>query len=310
MIDIQHEHISIRQQCAVLGVNRSSFYYAPTPLAEDTDLANEIHEIWLEIPSYGYRKVTEELHQRGYLINSKKVLRLMRDMKIQAIYPRPKTSLRSPGNPIYPYLLRGLDISRPNQVWATDITYIKMPVGFAYLVAIIDVYSRYVLSWRLSNTMDTHFCLEMLEEALQKATPDIINTDQGSQFTSFEWIAKVQGSGAKVSMDGKGRWADNIYIERFWRSLKHEHVLLHSYEDLRQARRSIGSYMEMYNHRRLHQGLGYKTPAEVYSGHRDLMIEKRENLNFLMPDGYVGNLTSKLPTYPQAQHQPLPSFIG
>jgi putative transposase len=310
MIDIQHEQMSIRQQCAVLGVNRSSFYYVPRPLLEDTDLANEIHDVWLEIPSYGYRRVTEELQRRGYLINSKKVLRLMRDMKLQAIYPRPKTSLRSPSHPIYPYLLRGLDISSPNQVWATDITYIKMPVGFAYLVAIIDVYSRYVLSWRLSNTMDTHFCLEMLEEALQIATPDIINTDQGSQFTSNEWVAKVEGSGAKVSMDGKGRWADNIYIERFWRSLKHEHVLLYSYEDLRQARRSIGGYMEIYNHRRLHQSLGYKTPAEVYSGHKDLMIEKRENLNFLMPDGYVDNLTSKLPTYPQAQHQPLPSFIG
>lgn len=310
MIDIHHEHISIRQQCAVLGVNRSSFYYAPTLVAEDTDLANEIHEVWLGIPSYGYRKITEELRRRGYLINSKKVLRLMRDMKIQAIYPKPKTSLRSPGNPIFPYLLRGVDICRPNQVWATDITYIKMPVGFAYLVAIIDVYSRYVLSWRLSNAMDTHFCLEMLEEALQKAIPDIINTDQGSQFTSYEWIAKVQASGAKVSMDGKGRWADNIYIERFWRSLKHEHVLLHSYEDLRQARSSIGGYMKVYNHRRLHQGLGYKTPAEVYSGSQVLVAEKRENLNFLRPDGYVDNLTSKLPTYPQAQQQPLPSFIG
>ena len=310
MIDIQHEQMSIRQQCAVLGVNRSSYYYAPTPLPEDTDLANEIHDVWLGIPSYGYRRVTEELQRRGYLINSKKVLRLMRDMKIQAIYPRPKTSLRSPGHPIYPYLLRDLEIIRPNQVWATDITYIKMPVGFAYLVAIIDVYSRYVLSWRLSNTMDTHFCLEMLEEALQIATPDIINTDQGSQFTSSEWIAKVEGSGAKVSMDGKGRWADNIYIERFWRSLKHEHVLLHSYEDLRQARRSIGRYMEIYNHRRLHLSLSYKTPAEVYRGHQNIVIKKCEKLNFLKPDGYVDNLTSKLPTYPQAQQQTLPSFIG
>lgn len=280
MIDIQHEQLSIRQQCVVLGVNRSSFYYAPTPLPEDTDLANEIHDIWLGIPSNGYRKVTEELRERGHLINSKKVLRLMRDMKIQAIYPRSKTSPRSPGHPIYPYLLRDLEIIHPNQVWATDITYIKMPVGFAYLVAIIDVYSRYVLSWKLSNTMDTHFCLEMLEEALQIAVPDIINTDQGSQFTSSEWKAKVEGSWAKVSMDGKGRWADNIYIERFWRSLKHEHVLLHSYEDLRQARQSIARYMEIYNHRRLHQSLGYKRPAEIYSGRQKILVKKCEKLNF------------------------------
>ncbi len=310
MIDIQHEHLSVRQQCVALGVNRSSYYYAPTALPEDTVLANEIHDIWQEIPSNGYRKVTAELRRRGYCINGKKVLRLMRDMKIQAIYPRPKTSLRSPRHPIYPYLLGDLTIDRPNQVWATDITYIKMPVGFSYLVAIIDIYSRYILSWRLSNTMDTHFCLEMLEEALQMATPEIINTDQGSQFTSFEWVSKVEGSGAKVSMDGKGRWVDNVFIERFWRTLKHEHVLLHSYEDLRQARRSIDGFMKIYNHRRLHQSLGYKTPAEVYITQQNIVVKKCEKSNFLMPDGYVDNLTSKLPTYPQAQHQPLLSCIG
>lgn len=225
MIDINHEELSIRQQCSLLQINRSTLYYKAIDRTEDAKLANEIHEIWHEMPFYGYRRITAELHRRGYQINQKRVIRLMRQMNIQALYPRPKTTLKAAHNPIYPYLLHGLEITHPNQVWATDITYIKMPIGFAYLVALIDVYSRYVVSWRLSNTMDTHFCLEMLNEALAYRCPEILNTDQGSQFTSYEWTQRLKKEGIQISMDGKGRWIDNVIIERFWRTIKHEHIL-------------------------------------------------------------------------------------
>lgn len=186
MIRLNHKSLSVRRQCSLLQVNRSTLYYESADADEDISLANEIHELWLEMPFYGYRRVTAELRRRGYEINQKRVLRIMREMNVQALYPRPKTTIRSTKNSVYPYLLNGLEINRPNQVWATDITYIKMPVGFAYLVALIDVHSRYVVAWRLSNTMDTHFCLEMLDEALSYACPEIINTDQGSQFTSCD----------------------------------------------------------------------------------------------------------------------------
>ncbi len=304
MIDRTHESLSVRKQCSLLGVNRSTLYYEAVDTAEDASLANEIYELWLKMPFYGYRRVTAELQRKGYEINPKRVLRLMREMNLQALYPRPKTTIRSTKDPVYPYLLKGLDVYCPNQVWATDITYIKMPIGFAYLVAIIDVYSRYIIAWRLSNTMDTHFCLEMLDEALSCACPEILNTDQGSQFTSSDWIERVQRAGVKVSMDGKGRWIDNVIIERFWRTLKHEHVLLHSFDDLRQARRSIGNFITLYNHRRLHQSLGYRTPAEVY---RLVTLEKDQKLSksqFSTPGGDVDNLSSKFPTSPQAQQQP------
>jgi len=304
MIEMNHESLSIRRQCSLLEVNRSTLYYEAVEAAEDTRVANEIHELWLEVPFYGYRRITAELRRRGSSINPKRVLRLMREMNLQALYPRPKTTIRSSKDQIYPYLLRGLEINRPNQVWATDITYIKMPVGFAYLVALIDVHSRYVVSWRLSNTMDTHFCLEMLEEALLYAYPEILNTDQGSQFTSCDWIGRVKGAGILVSMDGKGRWVDNVIIERFWRTLKHEHVLLHSFENLRQARQSIGSFIELYNNRRLHQSLGYRTPAEIY-GLIALKNQQRPSKHqFPRPDRYVDNLAlAKFPTSQQAQQQ-------
>jgi putative transposase len=227
----------------------------------------------------------------------------MREMNLQALYPRPRTTIRALKDPIYPYLLKELEINRPNQVWATDITYIKMPVGFAYLVALIDVYSRYVISWRLSNTMDTHFCLEMLDEALRFASPEIINTDQGSQFTSSDWISRVKTAGVQVSMDGKGRWVDNVIIERFWRTLKHEHVFLHRFEDVRQARRSIGEFIDLYNYRRLHQSLKYQAPAEVY-GPAGLREQNFKKPQVSRPDGYVDNFLRKFPTYPQAQQQP------
>jgi putative transposase len=305
MIETNHKNLSIRRQSALLQINRSTLYYEPIEAVDDTHLANEIHEIWLGMPFYGYRRVTAELRRRSYRINEKRVLRLMREMNMQALYPGPKTTVRFSKDVAYPYLLNGLEVVRPNQVWATDITYIKMPVGFAYLVALIDVHSRYVIAWRLSNTMDTHFCLEMLDTALSYARPEILNTDQGSQFTSRDWIERVEGFGILVSMDGKGRWVDNIIIERFWRTLKYEHVLLHSFEDLRQARRSIGEFINLYNFKRLHQSLGYRPPAEVY-GYGQESLSKPQ---FSRPDGYVDNLTSKLPTYPQAQQQPQQPFL-
>lgn len=298
MIDHHHASLSVRQQCSLLCLNRSTLYYEPVPLAEDSAMANEIHAIWQEMPFYGYRRITAELKRRSYDVNGKRVSRLMREMKISALYPRPRTSIRAPGHKIYPYLLNDLVIERPNQVWATDITYLKMSSGFAYLVALIDIYSRFIVAWRLSNTMDTHFCLEMLEEALVVGCPEILNTDQGSQFTSESWIKRVESAGIHVSMDGKGRWVDNITIERFWRTLKHEHFLLHSFENLIQARESIAGFIKLYNFRRLHQSLGYQTPAEVYG--RIAGQEKIQKTEIFPPDGYVGNLLRKLPTYPQA----------
>lgn len=265
MIDVENNNLSIRRQCEVLGIWRSNLYYQPVCAQDESILANEIHELWLDMPYYGYRKITAELQRRGYEVNHKRILRIMQDMCIQAIYPKPKTSICRAEHKIYPYLLRDLKIDRPNHVWETDITYIKMREGFMYLVAVIDVFSRFLIEWSFSNTMDTHFCTEMLKQALQKGkTPIILNTDQGSQFTSEDWINQVEQNGIQISMDGKGRWADNIFIERFWRTLKYEHVLLHGFETVNKARSSIKQFIDTYNYTRLHQSLGYKTPAEVY----------------------------------------------
>lgn len=265
MIDINHDQLSVRKQCQVLGVGRSNIYYTPMIAPDESILANEIHELWMEMPCYGYRRITAELQRRDYDINHKRVLRIMRDMNIQAIYPKPKTSQANKDHIKYPYLLRGITVQEPDQAWATDITYIKLPHGFAYLVGIIDIYSRFILGWTLSNTMETGFCLEALEKALKGGRkPGIVNTDQGVQFTSHAWIERILSIDSKVSMDGIGRWADNIFIERFWRTLKHEHLLLHDYQTVTQVRISIAYFIEIYNHKRLHQSLGYKTPAEVY----------------------------------------------
>jgi putative transposase len=265
MIDTKHEALSVRHQCELLSVNRSSLYYKEVPKVDETDLSNEIHEIWLRMPFYGYRRITATLCRLGYNINHKRVARIMKEMKLRAIYPMAKTSIRNLAHTIYPYLLKDLTITRINQAWMTDITYIKLPTGFVYLVALIDVHSRYIISWRLSITMESNFCLEMLEEALSKACPEIINTDQGCQFTSQNWVNRVLLAKSLVSMDGKGRWADNVYIERFWRSIKYEHIMLFSYTTVAELRSSIGQYIELYNNQRLHQSLGYRTPAEVYN---------------------------------------------
>jgi len=266
MVDTQRKGLSIRKQCSLLSVNRSNVYYKTILPRNDTELANEIHELWLEMPYYGYRRITAELQRRGYQVNHKRILRLMRTMKLKALYPIPKTTIASPDHKIYPYLLKDVCIVSPNQVWSTDITYLKTSGGFVYLVAIIDVYSRFVLSWRISNTLEKSFCLDMLACSLTRNRPIIINTDQGCQFTSLAWINMVEGAGVRVSMDGRGRWVDNVFIERFWRTIKYEHVLLYSFDTVGQLKQSVGDFIETYNTRRLHQSLGYKTPAEVYLG--------------------------------------------
>lgn len=255
--------ISIRKQCNLLDINRSNLYYEPA-YKNETEIANTIHDIWLAKPFYGYRRITETLKREGFEINHKRVLRIMREINIQALYPRPKNRSERLQHKKYPYLLNDIEIIRPNQVWATDITYIKILGGFIYLTAIIDWFSRYILSWQISNTMDTHFCLTALNDAFCKGKPEIFNTDQGTQFTSEIWIESIEKSGAKVSMDGKGRWADNIIIERFWRTLKHEHVFLHSFNTINDAKKSISQFIDLYNYERLHQSLDYKTPSEIY----------------------------------------------
>ena len=220
---------------------------------------------YLATPYYGARKIAAWLKSQGHLVNRKRVRRLMCLMRLKAIYRRPRTSKPVPDHKIYPYLLSGLKITRPNQVWAADITYIPMKRGFLYLVAIIDWYSRYVLSWRLSNTLDASFCVEALEEALRKGRPDIFNTDQGAQFTSEAFTELLEQHGVRISMDGKGRYSDNLFIERLWRTLKYEEVYLKAYQDGREARTGIGDYFRFYNTERPHQALGYRTPAEVFT---------------------------------------------
>jgi len=219
---------------------------------------------YLQTPFYGARKIAACLKSQGHLVNRKRVRRLMRLMGLKAIYRRPRTSKPAPGHKIYPYLLGGMKITRPNQVWAADITYIPMARGFLYLVAIIDWYSRCVLSWRLSNTLDAGFCVEALEEALRKGSPDIFNTDQGAQFTSETFIGLLEKHDIKVSMDGKGSYNDNLFIERLWRTVKYEEVYLRAYQDGRDAKISLGNYFRFYNSERLHQSHGYRTPAEAY----------------------------------------------
>jgi len=250
----------------LLDISRSGLYYQPVGISkEDLTLMKLIDRQYLATPFYGARKVAAWLKNQGRRVNRKHVRRLMRIMGLKAIYRRPRTSQPASGHKIYPYLLGGLKITRPNQVWAADITYIPMARGFLYLVAIIDWYSRYVLSWRLSNTLDTGFCVESLEEALKKGRPDIFNTDQGVQFTSEAFTGLLQQHGVRLSMDGKGSYNDNLFIERLWRSVKYEEVYLKAYRDGRDARIGLGNYFRFYNTERPHQALGYRTPAEVFT---------------------------------------------
>ena len=254
---------SMRRQCELLGVNRSSLYYErDEPDAEELALMRRLDELHLKYPFYGSRKMARTLN-----VNRKRVQRLMRLMGLESTAPKPNTSKPAPEHAHYPYLLRNLKVSRINQVWAADITYIPMAHGFVFLVAIIDWCSRRVLAWRLSNTMDTSFCVEALHDAVALyGCPEIFNTDQGSQFTSEEFTSVVLGYGIKLSMDGKGRWLDNIFVERLWRSLKYEEVYLYAYDTVEAARTGIAGYFDFFNDERPHAALGYQTPARFYDG--------------------------------------------
>jgi len=232
---------------------------------EDLALMKLIDRQYLATPFYGARRMAVWLKNQGYKVNRKRVRRLMQVMGLKAIYRHPRTSKPAPCHKVYPYLLSGMEITRPNQVWAADITYIPMARGFLYLVVIMDWYSRYVLSWRLSNTLDAGFCIDALEEALRKGRPDIFNTDQGAQFTSEAFTGLLEQHGVKISMDGKGRYSDNLFIERLWRTVKYEEVYLRAYQDGKEARVGIGDYFRFYNTERPHQALGYRTPAEVFT---------------------------------------------
>jgi putative transposase len=259
---------SVRRQCELLRVSRSGLYNEPEPTSpEQLALMRRIDELHLKYPFYGSRKLADALRREGRDVNRKRVQRLMRVMGLEAMAPKPKTSEPHPEHVVYPYLLRGLTISRVNQVWATDITYIPMKAGFVYLVAIMDWYSRRVLSWRLSNTLDSSFCVEALEEALARfGKPEIFNTDQGAQFTAEAFTTPLRDRGIAISMDGKGRCLDNVFVERLWRSVKYEEVYLHVYDGMAQARAGIGRYLGFYNDERSHQALGYQTPAAFYDG--------------------------------------------
>lgn len=273
MIETTHPEISMRRQCELVGLNRSSYYYQA---ASETDfnlkMMRLIDEQYMKTPYYGYPKMTAHLRRTGYPVNPKRIRRLMRKMDLMAIYQKPRTTIFAPENKVYPYLLRGLAITRPNQVWSTDITYIPVQKGFMYLVAVIDWFSRYILSWKLSNTLDGAFCLNALLEALQHGKPDIFNTDQGVQFTANAFTGTLEDAGIRVSMesfprfigDGRGRAFDNIFIERFWRSVKYEDIYLNDYDTVLALDAGLHIYFPRYNTERPHQSLDYRTPAEVH----------------------------------------------
>jgi putative transposase len=253
------------RQCELLDISRSSVYYNPVEASEyELGLMELIDRQYLQTPFYGSRKMTACLRRQGHQVNRKRVQRLMRRMGIEAIYRRPNTSRRDSGHKVYPYLLRGLQIDKVNQVWATDITYIPMARGFMYLVCIMDWHSRYVLSWRLSNTLEADFCVDALEEALSSVVPGIFNTDQGSQFTSEAFTSVLSNRGVQISMDSAGSYMDNVFVERLWRSVKYEEVYLKVYESVAEARAGIGAYLNFYNNERPHQALDYRTPAQVF----------------------------------------------
>lgn len=252
--------MSIGRQCELVGLPRSTWYYVPaaeTP--ENLALMRDIDALYLKWPFYGSRRIAEELG-----VNRKRVQRLMRRMGIEAIYPKRRTTWPAAGHRIYPYLLRDIEITRPDQVWSTDITYVPMRRGFLYLVAIIDWYSRYVLAWRLSNTLDGTFCVAALDDALSRGRPEIFNSDQGSQFTATTFTERLEACGVAISMDGRGRALDNVFIERLWRSVKYEEIYLNDYETGWEVEDALANYFRFYCHERIHQALGYRTPAEVY----------------------------------------------
>jgi len=264
-VDWDHARLSVRQQCVLLGLPRSSLYYAAVPAtAAELALMRRIDEQYLRTPFYGSRRMTAWLCRHGEEINRKRVQRLMRWMGLEAIYPKPHTTVPGLTAQRYPYLLRNLAISRPNQVWSADITYVPLQRGFLYLVAVLDWYSRYVLSWRLSNSLDEEFCLEALDEALARGRPEIFNTDQGVQFTGRRFVSCLESAQVAVSWDGRGRALDNVFVERLWRTVKYEEIYLKAYADGAEGRESLSRYWTFYNHERLHQSLDYRTPWEVH----------------------------------------------
>jgi putative transposase len=270
MIEAPPSPLSIRRQCELIDLNRATFYYAPAQeSALNLRLMRLMDEQYTLTPFYGWPRMTVHLRQQGYLINHKRIQRLMRKMGLQAVYPKRRTTIPAPGHKVYPYLLRDVRITYPNQVWSADITYVPMTRGFMYLVAIIDWYSRYVVAWQLSNTLDGEFCLLTLEQALQHGQPAIFNTDQGAQFTAQAFTSRLEAAGVRVSMDGRGRAMDNIFVERLWRSVKYENIYLHDYASVPELEQGLQRYFTFYNHERPHQSLAYQVPARV---HRECVV--------------------------------------
>jgi putative transposase len=264
MIEKESE-MAVNKQCSILTINRSSLYYKKVIKEENIDIKSKILDIYENKPFYGYRRVEKELKNKGYEIGKKKVIKLRQELKIKTIYPKKKTTIIRKEDKKYPYLLLGLEINQPNTVWSIDITYIKVEGSYCYLAAIIDWYSRKILSYRISNTMEVDFCIEALEEALKKyGKPDVFNSDQGSQFTSEKFTKKLNENKIKISMDGKGRWADNVIIERFFRTLKYENIFLKRYENMLELKKGVKEFISFYNNDRLHSSLNYETPDSVY----------------------------------------------
>jgi putative transposase len=274
MIETNHPTLSIRRQCELVGLNRSTFYWQPaseSPL--NLELMRLIDREYTRAPFYGYRKMTARLNNRpGIQVNRKRIARLMGKMGLQAVYPRPRTSLPNQQHRKYPYLLRGLAIKRPNQVWGADITYVPMPLGFMYLVAIMDWFSRFVVAWQLSNTLEGGFCLEALHLALRDGQPDIFNTDQGSQFTAHDFTATLEAASIRISMDGRGRVFDNIFVERLWRTVKYEDIYIKEYVTVPALVAGLDDYFHLYNFERPHQSLGYQVPADVHFAVKEPML--------------------------------------
>jgi putative transposase len=267
MIERNHERLSITSQCGLLDVPRSSYYSKPIPEKEhNLRLMKEIDLLYLENPSFGSRLMAASLKAKGFTVNRKRIVRLMRIMGIEALYPKPKVRTTIPGYTKFPYLLNNVKICSKNQVWGTDITYIPVEGGFLYLVAYLDLYSRYILSWQLSNSLESVFCIDALEEALQQGIPEIINSDQGVQYTSHAYIDLLKNKGINISMSGKGKYWDNIFVERFWRTLKYEEVYLKQYDNYFDANENIRNYIDSYNQKRPHSSLKYMTPRDVYLG--------------------------------------------
>jgi putative transposase len=268
LVEWNNSEFSIKAQSELLGLNRTGLYYQPVkPSVEEVALKHRIDELYTESPFYGSRRITACLRREGHRVNRKQVQRHMREMGIEGIAPKPNLSLAKLGQQVFPYLLKGLRIDKPNQVWGIDITYIRLLQSWMYLVAIIDWYSRYVVSWELDDSLEVDFVLAAVERGLREAKPEIFNSDQGSQFTSQAYISLVEGAGVRISMDGKGRAFDNIFTERLWRTIKYEDIYIKGYTSPRETRIGLGSYLGFYNERRVHQALAYRTPAEVHFGH-------------------------------------------